>query len=151
MGDRTHCTLMIGGEITEDAFADLVEALSIEDPDDFDGPTLEEALLTANHVEFREVNGGALSDDLDKALIAAGAAFRWSWGDGGSYGPGVTLYDPKTGERGDYGTLDGEIALRVADTENPDVLRHANRWLNFEREFPALVVGNDVESGEAAQ
>lgn len=147
MGDRTYCTLLIGGKIEANALPALTEALELECSAHPGGETVREALVADGFFTFDEVNGGELPQDLERALNEAGAAYVWNWNAGGGYGPGVTLYDPATGARGEYGTLDGELALRVADMENPDVIRAAERWLAFQRDFPALDV---IGAGEGA-
>lgn len=147
MGDRTHCTLQIGGKIEAKALPALIEALELECSAHPGGETVRDALVADGFFTFDEVNGGEVPPELQRALDEAGAAYVWNWNAGGGYGPGVTLYDPATGERGEYGTLDGELALRVADMENPDVTRHAERWLNFQRGFTDLEV---VGEGEGA-
>lgn len=98
MGDRTTCYLDIGGAIPRSlanrimagAYKDLGEPEYSETT----APTAEAVDGKAWNIVWNEVNYGQIDEDLQGELLAAGLAWRWTWGAGGGYEAGAKWWAP---------------------------------------------------------
>ena len=160
MGDRTNCTLTIGGVLHAKDIPDLVEVLDVNDAnwtsllnDDFDAkPSQDQESSLADEIaagisifEFEEMNYASMPDDLTKILKKLKLSFRWSNEAGGGYGPAKLFYDARNGEQVEYSTVNEDIALTVDDLDKPELVDMARRWHRFDREIDLFVVKSNHE------
>ena len=120
MGDRTTCSLrLFGGPITEEQTGRLKEALKDAFPSEID----KESAI------FFEVNYGNIDNELSTVLVDMGLSYCWSWDSGGSYGPGIKIYDAASATATQFYTIEGEIALTLTTIiTNPGRVQEAIDW-----------------------
>jgi hypothetical protein len=123
VGDRTYCTLEIGGLLAKRDIEDLakiIDNLYVED-----GKPSRDLPKSKGVFGFSEVNYAELDSSLQKKLEEMKLSYTWSWCAGGDYGSGVQTYDARTGITNQFATCGNEICLTLSDCENPEKLQAA--------------------------
>lgn len=133
MGDRTYCNLVLGGLLDKRHIGDLVEIF--DNLYVSDGKPKKDLPKGKGSFGFEEVNYAELDDTLRDKLIEAKLSYAWFWAAGGDYGPGVNLYDARTGKHFDFSTSGDEIVLTLSECEDPAKLAEAKAanvlWANL--------------------
>lgn len=135
MSDRCDCCLFARVADLKDHGAEL-DALC----ERHDGARAHEGFW-----EFSEIDYGTIPDALRDWLVSHGIAFAWENYAGFEYGGGVIVHNPSRASSEEFATVDGEIALTLAEMERPgriDAARAAaTLWSEIAKEN-ALVGAN---------
>jgi len=124
MGDRTWGQLEIFGEIRRDLIPQLVEELADPNWTEADFTDGADILIECEQVNYGSIEN-AFDGDVQGFLEEHGISYCWAWGDGGDYGPGVTVWTPDFS--GDFDTNRSEICIGVSDLAYPDRIEAAKK------------------------
>lgn len=123
MGDRTHCTLTLSGIVLREQLDLICDA--IEDEDGKHASDAMADLKECGRLQFEEVNYAQMGASIRDVIIQSDLSYTWAWDSGGEYPEGVEIYDAKTKELSNFGTLEGKIALTVDHITDPEKIQRA--------------------------
>ena len=130
MGDRTNCSLALGGTLFLDGLVaplatvlDEAEAIPAEV-----SSVADELRLSDPTFLFEEINYGEMDAVLRTFLEALRLSYAWRWDAGGGYGEGISLFCGTTRQSVSFGTLEREIVLPVQDLDDPARVSSAKAW-----------------------
>ncbi|PZQ48780.1 MAG: hypothetical protein DI556_13270 [Rhodovulum sulfidophilum] len=88
--------------------------------------------------EFSDIDHGTMPAELRDWLVCSGIAFAWENCAGYEYGGGVIVPDPSRVSSEEFSTVDGQIALTLAEMNTPgriDAARAAaDLWSDIAKE-----------------
>jgi len=143
LGDRTTCTLSIGGILVKTDIDTLAQALTDAYCEDSDP---KETLLSGNNeFIFEEVNYAAEDDDLTATLKAMGLSYTWANNAGAEYCEGITCYNAATDETYDFTTSNGDIVVTTTVARDPAKMANVLRWERFHNRLKLTILSTGHE------
>jgi len=140
MGDRTSCSLEIGGIVHADDLPSLANAIDDEFPQEGDALEILQSGDPNNCFSFDEVNYGTMPHGVAEALKRLKLSYSWRNEPGGGYGSRIVFHDAASGEEASYATAEDEIMLSIATAEDPAKVARAKAWSVFQNTLTLTVL-----------
>lgn len=145
--ERTNININLLGSVTTNQIKAVLEPLaegilSIKNADLFDS-FVEQVIHEEGWIQLEEMSDVSVHQGFLDACKREGVSFTWSVEMDFSFHPELFVYNAEIGSAEKWDTVDGEIVLTIAESQNRDQVQRA-------RDAEAFIAGNGfVHAGES--